>query len=852
MTSKTRMTAKSKFFTAILLTLMLSFTSAFNSDSFASASPSSVIDDGTNQSGWTNDVQLKAGVGNPGSAFTFSKNSLIGNSFGANGSDFSGASIKFDIVFNASTDYLGVWWGKGIAGGPSIANGLYMGPAGNPNSASGWMSGKIGLIPNMGPCIYYCVSGSVSSSYSWDVGRWYTVEVKISANSTSYYVDNVLVQTIATTLPLSNYVTFGGDDRTGWGFSDGVYVDNIAITPPPRRSVIYNVAGSTASAPTQIDVLQGSTFTVAGGILRDLYDFSGWTDGMANYQPGDSYTAGSSNIELTAVWQPKTYTLNFESHGGSSVAAGSFNNVDNFVEPLSPTKNGFTFVGWSRTEDGPVLDSSHVFSETATVTLHAAWSSDSMTLSFDSQGGSAVEPIILEIGTVVSAAPNEPTRPGYTFGGWTSTLFGQVVTFPYSPVLTVGYRNSVTAANLTDIGTYQNVGRWKSSTWYGPERPGNHLRDVVTFKDGLKYGAIRESNNSVLSNPTRLDGYYLIPLDRTAYLFATWTAENQTITYDTNRGNSATPTQTAVATDSTFTIASAPSRSGYSFDGWSDGTHVYEPGGNYLVGPRSVLLTAIWTALTNTVTYSLGGVAGNAPTQAAVASDTNFTVASAPTRPGFTFAGWSDGSNVFQPGEAYFVSTEPVTLTATWTANPIRSITFIPGGGLGSTPAGPISLASGLDFQLPQNTYSRGGFAFAGWSDGASVLQPGDTYTVGNSNITLTATWTPLGVNFAVTMKNLPGFALDSFVLTKSMKLSLDNIARQSPSNTEITCTGYTMGPRILRTDKSLALNRAKVVCNYLVSKNANLRGFKIKTVNTKSISAFARRTSISSKTLAP
>ena len=591
------------------------------------------------------------------------------HSFGTAGTDFDGATIKFDILFNAPSDYLGLWWGRGVVASPGFANGLYMGPAGNPTSTSHWMNGKIGLAPNMNsPCPYYCANG-LQSTIVWEVSRWYTVEVKISTNSTSYFVDGQLIQSITTSLPASNFVTFGGDDRNGYGFTDGVYVDNIAITPPPMRSVIYNVAGSTASAPTQIDVLQGSTFTIAGGILRDLYDFSGWTDGMANYQPGDSYTSGSSNIELTAVWQPKTYTLNFESHGGTNVTAGSFNNVDNFVEPVSPTKNGFTFVGWSRTEDGTVLDSSHVFSETATVTLHAIWSSDSMTLSFDPQGGSAVDPITFEIGSVVSAAPNEPTRPGYTFGGWTSTLFGSVVTFPYSPALTMGYKTSVSAAGLTDIGTYQNVGRWRSNTWYGPERPGNHLRDIVTYKDGLKYGAIRESNNSFLSNPTRLDGYYLIPLDTTAYLFAKWTADNQTITYDTNRGNSATPSQTAVATDSTFTLASAP------------------------------------------------------------------------TRPGFTFAGWSDGFNVFQSGEAYLVSTDPVTLTATWTANPIRSITFNAGGGIGSEPAGPISLACGLEFQLPQNTFSRQGFTFAGWSDGSSVLQPGETYTVEDSDIALTATW---------------------------------------------------------------------------------------------------------------
>jgi uncharacterized repeat protein (TIGR02543 family) len=834
---------------AILGALLLAVFSVILGSLSATASVASVIDDGSNSSGWANDVHLKSGSGNPGDTFSFGKNDVISHSFGSSGADFSGSTIKFDIYFNASTDYLGVWWGQGPAVGSGIANALYMGPAGNPNSASGWMAGKIGLVPNMtGPCIYYCVSGSVTSEYSWDVARWYTVEVKVAAHSTSYYVDGQLIQTITTALPSSNYVTLGGDDRNGWGFSDGVYVDNIAITPAPYRTVTYEVSGSQSPAPIQPDVLEGDNFIVADAVSKDMYDFAGWSDGDTVYQSGDTYTVGATGITLSATWVKKTYPLDFDSAGGSSVTSTTFNNIDVFVEPTPPTRAGFTFYGWSKTSNGSVLGSQEVFTETSLVTLHALWSSNEIEVQFDANGGSAISAVTIELGTSVLTPPADPVRAGYTFDGWKSSPNASIVSFPYLPVLTTGNPAAVAAAALTDDGSYVNVGRWNADTWYGPQRPQNHPRDVVTFKDGLKYVAIRESNNSVLLNPERPDGYYLIPLATSTTLIASWSPTSHQVTYFLAGGESAAPTQANVVTDDSFTIASTAIRPGYVFDGWSDGAALYPAGAVYYVGIADVSLTAQWSVITHKVTYALAGGTSGLPTQADTATDGLFSVADAPSRSGYTFNGWSDGSATFQAGDQYIVSAEDVTLTAIWTQNPSCLINFLAGGGSGVLPnTVPATLLIGESLVLPANPFTKSGFDFAGWSDGAIVRPAGAQVVIEASNLNFVAVWVekPIVVTHGKRSYTLPGFKFEKSVVSKAMFAKLRVWLNSNSDVVEVTCTGYTGFNQNKLTPAQLARlgkDRAVHVCYYLKKLRPSLLVKIAKPVASNSKNAAMRR----------
>ena len=70
------------------------------------------------------------------------------------------------------------------------------------------------------------------------------------------------------------------------------------------------------------------------------------------------------------------------------------------------------------------------------------------------------------------------------------------------------------------------------------------------------------------------------------------------------------------------------------------------------------------------VTYDLNGGTGDAAadySEQIVAEGSSITVNHAPTRSGYVFAGWSDGTNTLQPG-ASLTPKNNVTLTAQWTA----------------------------------------------------------------------------------------------------------------------------------------------------------------------------------------
>ena len=83
---------------------------------------------------------------------------------------------------------------------------------------------------------------------------------------------------------------------------------------------------------------------------------------------------------------------------------------------------------------------------------------------------------------------------------------------------------------------------------------------------------------------------------------------------------------------------------------------------------RAVCLFLKDTTATKTVTYAGGdGATGTAPTQAATKPGASFVLAANVfTLTGKTFAGWTDGCNVYQAGETYYMPNGNVTLTARW------------------------------------------------------------------------------------------------------------------------------------------------------------------------------------------
>ena len=138
------------------------------------------------------------------------------------------------------------------------------------------------------------------------------------------------------------------------------------------------------------------------------YTFGGWNkaDGTAWDYASDKVT---DNITLYAKWTANTYTITFDTVGGSEIAPITQDYGTVITAPEAPTREGYTFIGWDK--EIPTT----MPAENMTVT--AQWKINRYTITFDTAGGSEITPITQDYGTAITA-PEAPTREGYTFMGW--------------------------------------------------------------------------------------------------------------------------------------------------------------------------------------------------------------------------------------------------------------------------------------------------------------------------------------------------------------------------------------------------------------------------------------------------
>lgn len=69
-----------------------------------------------------------------------------------------------------------------------------------------------------------------------------------------------------------------------------------------------------------------------------------------------------------------------------------------------------------------------------------------------------------------------------------------------------------------------------------------------------------------------------------------------------------------------------------------------------------------------------------------------------------------------------------------------QTITYAGGDGTGTAPT-QEAVTPGTDITLAANAFTREGYTFVGWDDGANLYAAGTTYSVPNSAVTLTARW---------------------------------------------------------------------------------------------------------------
>ncbi len=280
-------------------------------------------------------------------------------------------------------------WDRSGPGGTPYFGGVYL------DSGTFTMTG--GIIKD---CAKYSVVLNENATMNANGGEIYGV-VEVGKNSYVTCLDGLT----GVTAFRDNFWIYHNSARVDWGiFYGGItnyYSDPIiGLTATYMNGeTIYArqilPSGTLATCPDTPATTPGCTF-------------GGWNkaDGTAWDYASDKVT---DNITLYAKWTANTYTITFDTAGGSEIAPITQDYGTNITAPADPTREGYTFTGWDR--DIPET----MPAENMTVT--AQWEVNQYTITFDTAGGSEIAPITQDYGTAITV-PADPTREGYTFTGW--------------------------------------------------------------------------------------------------------------------------------------------------------------------------------------------------------------------------------------------------------------------------------------------------------------------------------------------------------------------------------------------------------------------------------------------------
>ena len=518
---------------------------------------------------------------------------------------------------------------------------------------------------------------------------------------------------------------------------------------------------------------------------RPGYTFIGWYNGEELWDFETDVV--ESNMTLSAKWKRLSYTVVFNSNGGSAVEEQTINSGDKATRPSDPTREDYIFVGWfDSTGEEWSFNNRRV---TENITLTARWEAcETHTVTFDANGGTPTAPQYIADGKKASE-PKSPTKADNAFVGWfygetewdfDSNEVTQDITLvaKWNPIKTftvcfdskggssippqyvaVGeqaIRPNAPATkpnpNAIFVGWFYGDTEWNFSTVITADM-------TLTAKWIIRYTVVFDTNGSdepipdihadegdliiKPQDPTKADSRFIgwyngevkwnfatdkVTCDIT--LKAKWEpVPTYTVTFDAN-GGSAVNSQNV--REGGFVVETGSERDGYRLDGWyytSDSKEVKWDFARDTVNSK-ITLTAKWIEVVK-VTYDIDG----AITELTIDKGQALVKPEDPKKDGYIFQAWIVEESGVEWNYNEIVNSK-MTITAKFLIK--RTVTFDTDGG---TAVPPIEVADGHTIQKPVT--SKNNHRFDGWYiKGTQIKWNFSTDTV-TEDIVLVAHWIP-------------------------------------------------------------------------------------------------------------
>ena len=517
--------------------------------------------------------------------------------------------------------------------------------------------------------------------------------------------------------------TFNEKVTSNGTINDGIFkgtVDNTGVvtggTFNGTTTGIYTVTFN-SGVPSQIRA--NCPATLPDSPTKRGYIFNGWLNGGTPYDFTQNVT---QNIHLTADWTPKSYTVKFDTNGGTAIADKTLTWDDKVLDGVSdPEKPGYDFAGW--TFDGGNVLTRTTYANLAaddtvtSITLTAQWTLHLYTVTLDANGGTfdasgstvAQDTMQVTYGGNFEQMPI-PRYKGYFFRGWYDEQWGGRQygdedgrgTYTYdktedctlyalweeAPLCTVTFNPN--GGTLTGAETCQEKQNERIQRPYEePIREGYYFRGWYKDADCTQ---MWDFDDPIPGNMTLYAGWDIL-----SYVIRV-RLENgeQDIIINQNYG---TP----------VTVPDDPTREGYTFIGWDIPFPAKMPA-------KITTITAQWTINQYTITFDTAG--GSEIDSIEQDYDTAITAPDAPTKEGYTFIGWDTTVPKKMPAK-------DMTVKARWQINRYK-ITFDTDGG---SEIDPIEQDYDTAITAPDNP-TKEGYAFIDWDTTVPAKMPARDMTI--------------------------------------------------------------------------------------------------------------------------
>ena len=339
------------------------------------------------------------------------------------------------------------------------------------------------------------------------------------------------------------------------------------------------------------------------------YTFGGWyKDSQLTKSWDFENDVVTSNITLYAKWNAVTYTITYNTNGGSMSKSSITKTYGTNVNLDTPTRSGYVFSGWYKESN---LTTSYdgksdlASTQGANVTIYAKWTAVTYTIIYNANGGSVSKQSITKThGTNVPL--DTPTKTGYKFEGWYKE---SNLTTPYDGksdlTNTQGANVTIYAkwVAVTYTITYNTNGGSMSKSSITKTYGTNVNLDTPTRSGYVFSGWYKESNLT-----TSYDGKSDLASTQGANvtIYAKWTAVTYTIIYNANGGS--VSKQSITKTHGTNVPLDTPTKTGYKFEGWYKESNLTTPydGKSDLTNTQgaNVTIYAKWTAVASNTSSS--------------------------------------------------------------------------------------------------------------------------------------------------------------------------------------------------------------------------------------------------------